>query len=115
MHHGETGLKDGLESDSNNLIYAGNIEDNSLSVFDPTTGSFQTLIRDPRFSWTDTLAVGFDGYLYWTENQLWRRPAHWKGQERRQRPWALFRIKLDGGGTKVVQNAPGGGNGTSSA
>lgn len=49
-YRGETGLKDGIESDTNNMIYAGNIEDNSLSMYNPATGVFQTLVRDPRFS-----------------------------------------------------------------
>lgn len=104
---GETGLKDGMESDTNNMIYGGNIEDNSIGMYNPTTGVFSTFVRDPRFSWTDTLAVGFDGYIYFTENQLWRGPAYNGGVDMRQKPYVLFRAPLPNGGTKIAQDAAG--------
>lgn len=66
VYHGETGYKDGLETDTNGFIYAGNQEDNSISYFDPATGKVQIYVRDPRFTWADTFSVGFDGYLYVT-------------------------------------------------
>jgi len=103
---GETGLSDGLESDTNNMIYGGNIEDNSLMMFNPSTGIFQTLVRDPRFSWSDTLSVAADGYLYFTENQLWRSPAYNGGVDKRVKPYVLFRVQLPNGGTKITQAAP---------
>ena len=100
------GVTDGMESDSNNNIYMGNIEDNSISIYTPTTGLLSTFVRDPRFSWTDTMSVGADGYLYFTENQLWRGPAYQGGNDRRVKPYVLFRTKLPGNGTKVQQAAP---------
>lgn len=103
---GETGLKDGMESDTNNMIYGGNQEDNSISMYDPSTGILETLVRDPRFSWTDTLSVGYDGYLYFTENQLWLGPSYHGGVDRRQKPWAVMRVPLPNGGTKITQSAP---------
>lgn len=105
MHHGEIGLKDGLESDTSGLLYASNIEANSVTSFNPTTGELKVLARDPRFSWTDTFSVGADGYLYFTENQLALRPQSWYGVDRRVKPWALFRLKIEG--VKVQQSAPG--------
>lgn len=109
---GETGLKDGMETDTNNMIYAGNIEDNSLSMYNPATGVFSTFARDPRFSWTDTLSVAADGYIYFTENQLWLSSAYQGGVDKRQKPYVLFRAQLPNGGTKVTQPAPGGSNST---
>lgn len=105
-YHGETGFKDGMDTDTHNIVYAGNLEDNSVSMFDPATGFLSTLGRDPRFAWTDAVFVGFDGYIYFTQNQLWRRPAHWGGVERRQFPYSVFRVPLPNGGTKVEQEAP---------
>ena len=110
-NHGQKGLSDGLETDSNGLIYVGNIEDNSIATFDPSTGTISTFVRDPRFSWTDTMSVAADGYIYFTENQLWRGPAYNGGMERRVKPYVLFRAKLPNGATKVQQSVPGG-NGT---
>lgn len=102
VYHGETGFKDGMEVDSNGIIYAGDNEDNSISAYDPATGQLSTLVRDPRFSWADALYTGFDGYLYFTINSLWLRPVHWYGEDRREVPYSLFRVKLPNGGTKVV-------------
>ena len=95
-----------MESDSNNNIYFGSMEANAIGIFTPATGQFSTFVRDPRFSWTDTFATGFDGYLYFTENQLWRGAAFNQGVDRRVKPYVLFRVKLPDGGTKVVQAAP---------
>ena len=111
-YHGEKGLTDGMESDSNDMVYAGNIEDNSIAMFNPSTGTISTLVRDPRFSWTDTLSVAADGYIYFTENQLWLGSAFQGGVDRRVKPYVLFRAKLPNGGTKIQQSAPGGRNST---
>ena len=111
-NHGQKGLTDGMESDTNNMIYAGNMEDNSIAMFNPATGTISTFVRDPRFSWTDTMSVGADGYLYFTENQLWLGPGYQGGVDRRVKPYVLFRAKLPGGGSKIVQSVVGGGNGT---
>ena len=48
------------------------------------------------------MSVASDGFLYFTENQLWRTPSFYPGTDRRVRPFALFRVKLPGNGTKVV-------------
>jgi sugar lactone lactonase YvrE len=103
---GQKGLSDGLETDSNGNIYAGNMEDNSIAIFHNTTGTIETFVRDPRFSWTDTMSVGADGYLYFTENQLWLGPGYHGGVDKRVKPWVLFKVKLPGGGTKVTQAPP---------
>ena len=100
------GLTDGMETDSNDNVYLGNIEDNSVSIYTPATGLLSTFVRDPRFSWTDTFSVGADGYLYFTENQLWRGAAYQGGVDRRVKPYVLFRVKLPGNGTKIQQPAP---------
>ena len=103
---GQKGFSDGLESDSNNNIYCGSLEDNSIVIYHPDTGVVTTFVRDPRFSWTDTMSVGQDGYLYFTENQLWLGPNFQGGVDKRVRPFVLFRVKLPGNGTKITQKAP---------
>ena len=106
--HGQKGLSDGLETDSNGLVYAGSIEDNSIVTFDPKIGIVSQYSRDSRYSWTDTMSVGKDGYLYFTENQLWLGAAYHNGTDRRVKPYVLFRTPLVGNGTKIVQEAPSG-------
>lgn len=98
-NHGQKGLSDGLEMDSNGLIYVANIEDNSIATFEPTTGTISTFVRDPRFSWTDTMSVAAESAV--------EGPAHNGGVERRVKPYVLFKAKLPNGGTKVQQAAVG--------
>ena len=54
VNRGESGVSDGLETDSNGLIYAGNVEQGSISVYNPQNGTVSTFVRDPRLNWIDT-------------------------------------------------------------
>lgn len=101
VSRGEKGISDGLETDSNGLIYTGNFEDNAVNVFDPANGTVQIFARDPTIGWTDTFAVATDGYVYFTENQLWRTKSYYPGTDRRVKPYVLYRAKCPGNGTKV--------------
>jgi sugar lactone lactonase YvrE len=40
---------------------------------------------------------GTDGYLYVTANQLYRQARYCDGEDRRRKPYALFRIRIDAG------------------
>lgn len=99
--HGQKGISDGLETDTNGFIYGGNLEDNSVIFFNPANGTVNVFARDPRLGWIDTLSVATDGYIYFTANQLWRTPMFYPGTDRRVKPYVLFRAKLPGNGTKV--------------
>ncbi|KAL8984600.1 MAG: hypothetical protein Q9205_001481 [Flavoplaca limonia] len=101
VSRGEKGISDGLETDSNGLIYLGNFEDNAINVFNPANGTVSVFARDARIAWTDAFAIAKDGYIYFTENQLWRTKAYYPGTDRRVKPYVLFRAKLPGNGTKV--------------
>lgn len=97
----QKGVSDGLESDSNDLFYAGSFETNSIVTFNPANGTVQTFVRDPRIAWTDTTSVSADGYLYFTENQLFRSPSMQGGVDLRVRPFVLLRVPLPNGGKKI--------------
>ncbi|MCJ1262521.1 hypothetical protein MMC22_002391 [Lobaria immixta] len=99
---GNKGTSDGIESDSNGLVYLGNFEQNAINTFNPETGLFSVFVRDPRLSWSDSLFAATDGYLYFTENQLWRRALFFPGTDRRVRPYTLFRVKLLNNGSKIL-------------
>ena len=47
-------------------------------------------------------AVGEDGYLYFTVNQLVFSALTYPGTDRRVKPWALMRVPLPNNGTKVI-------------
>ncbi|KAK5731609.1 hypothetical protein LTR17_011201 [Elasticomyces elasticus] len=129
-NHGETGQTDGMETDTNNFIYHGNMEQNAISFFNPANGTDQLFVRDPLINWVrmfknieplessanhcqvDTMSVGTDGYLYFTVNQLSFGTGFYPGTasivavivkiDRRVRPFAVMRAKLPGNGTKVL-------------
>jgi sugar lactone lactonase YvrE len=51
---GEKGVSDGFETDSNGIVYVGQMEQDAVASFDPSTGMVKTFVRDPRLSWVDT-------------------------------------------------------------
>ncbi|AYQ90098.1 L-dopachrome tautomerase-related protein [Burkholderia gladioli] len=91
---GEKGASDGLAADANGTIYAGDYERDAIRAWHPG-GEWRTLAHDPRILWPDTLAVGPDGYLYFTANQLHRQAGFHAGTDQRQKPYALFRVRVD--------------------
>jgi hypothetical protein len=43
------------------------------------------------------MSVASDGYLYFTANQLHRQAQFHEGEDLREKPYSLFRIKIDAG------------------
>jgi len=86
---------DGLESDAQGRLYATAYEQNGI-VRRGLDGLYETLLHDPRALWPDTLAVAADGYLYFTANQLHRQADYHGGTDVREKPYSLFRVKIDG-------------------
>ena len=86
---------DGLESDTQNRAYLTDPVTNSIARYDPHTGIITTLVHDPHLLWPDTMSLAGDGYLYVTANQLHRQPSLHGGDDLRQKPYSLFRIKVD--------------------
>jgi len=94
--HGDRGgASDGLESDSEGNIYSTNYEHNSIMRLRQSDQLWETLVHDPRLLWPDSLALAMDGYLYVTANQLHRQSRfNREGNDRRQKPYTLFRIRI---------------------
>ena len=93
---GEKGASDGLEVDDKGRLYAGDYERNSIRQRQ-TNGEWKTIAHDPRILWPDSLSVAADGYLYFTANQFQRQAPFNEGKDLRQRPYALFRVRIDAG------------------
>ena len=92
------GASDGLESDNEGRVYLSDYEHDAIRRL-TTTGVIETLVHDPRALWPDTLSLATDGYLYFTANQIERGAGFHNGQDLRQKPYVLFRVKVDG--TKI--------------
>lgn len=88
------GGADGLESDTANRLYATNYEHNAILRRSPE-GLYETIVHDPRLLWPDTMSLATDGYLYVTANQLHRQARYQGGQDKRQKPYCLFRLRVD--------------------
>nr|WP_322710862.1 L-dopachrome tautomerase-related protein [Nostoc sp. ChiSLP03a]MDZ8212005.1 L-dopachrome tautomerase-related protein [Nostoc sp. ChiSLP03a] len=93
-HGDKGGGSDGLESDANNRVYLTNYEQNAIFRRNER-GMIEPLIHDPRVLWPDTLSVAKDGYLYFTANQLHRQARYHQGKDLRQKPYSLFRTRID--------------------
>jgi sugar lactone lactonase YvrE len=93
---GEKGASDGLETDDQGRVYAGDYEHDSIRQRQ-ADGEWRTIAHDPRILWPDTLSVATDGYLYFTANQLHRQPKFHEGADERQKPYTLFRVKIGAG------------------
>jgi sugar lactone lactonase YvrE len=87
---------DGLETDDKGRIYLTDYEHNAI-LRRGTDGQYETLLHDPRVLWPDTLSVAADGYLYCTANQLHRQARFHEGKDEREKPYSLFRVKIDAG------------------
>lgn len=95
VNHGDKGgASDGLESDAENRIYVTNYEDNAILRRLPN-GMYETVVHDPRALWPDTLSLASNGYLYFTANQLHRQPNFHNGKDLRQKPYSVFRTRID--------------------
>jgi len=90
------GFADGLETDDQGRLYITSGEHDAIVRRLPS-GEYETLVHDPRLLWPDTMSVATDGYLYVTANQLYRQARYCDGEDRRRRPYALFRIRIDAG------------------
>jgi sugar lactone lactonase YvrE len=90
------GAADGLESDDKGRLYLTDYEHNAILRRDKD-GNYEALVYDARALWPDTLSLAKDGYLYFTANQLHRQKQFHEGKDLRRKPYALFRVKVDGG------------------
>jgi sugar lactone lactonase YvrE len=87
---------DGLETDDKGRIYLTDYEHDAI-LRRGAEGEYETVAHDPRVLWPDTLSVASDGYLYFTANQLHRQKQYQGGEDKREKPYGLFRVKIDAG------------------
>lgn len=88
------GASDGLESDAQNRVYLTNYEHNAILRRSPD-GMYETVVHDPRVLWADTLSVANNSYLYFIANQLHRQPQFHQKKDLREKPYSLFRTRID--------------------
>jgi len=118
VDHGDLGYaSDGLECDAQGRIYLTDYEHNAIHRIPTNSQGLVTVPRDevdegkessapkkvldvviaqgPKIIWADTLCIASDGFLYFTANQLDRQKTYNEGKDLREKPYHLFRIKVD--------------------
>jgi sugar lactone lactonase YvrE len=95
VDHGDKGASDGLESDTDGAVYVTSYEHSAVLRFDPD-GAWTTVMHGPDLLWPDTLALGDDGYLYLSANQLPRTPLFNDGADDRVPPYRIVRKAVAG-------------------
>ncbi len=90
----EVGTSDGMESDSQNRLYLTDVENNTIWRRN-ADGTLEKIVKDDRLSWPDRLYLAANGYLYVTASQFHRSPWFHYGEDMRELPYQLFRIKVD--------------------
>jgi sugar lactone lactonase YvrE len=93
---------DGLEQDTDGNVYATDYNSNSIQKIAPN-GLIETIAHDPTLLWPDTLSLSDDGYLYVTANQLHRQPNFHNGKDQRQKPYVLYRLKVDAKPVRLIK------------
>lgn len=91
---------DGLETDDAGRLYLTAYEHNAV-LRQTADGSFETVVYDPRLLWPDTMSVAADGFLFVTANQLHRQAKFQGGEDRRVKPYCLFRTPIDAGPVRL--------------
>lgn len=91
---GVKGMSDGLESDAQGNVYAGDLERQAIVRRNPD-GRIETIAASDQLKFTDTFTLGYDGYLYFTVNQINRQPGFNNGVDRRTQPYQVMRLRID--------------------
>ncbi len=90
--YGEKKISDGSTVDADGNVYITAITDNAIGVTKPD-GSYETLYQDEDISWPDGFAIGPDGYVYVTINELHRSPVLNEGKDASQGKFRIMRFK----------------------
>ena len=88
---------DGMLADARGRLYTADYQDNAIRRTDPATGTVEVVVQDERLIWPDTMAFhGTD--LYVTVDQLPRQASFNDCSDKRQPPYTLFKLRVDGPG-----------------
>ncbi|HYE06489.1 MAG TPA: L-dopachrome tautomerase-related protein [Planctomycetota bacterium] len=90
----DTGAHDGIEFGRDGKLYLTRFETSEIARFDPTTKAVETVVRDPRLSWPDSIAFQGDRVLLVTASQIQHMPRFNDGVDTRTEPYRLWRIEL---------------------
>jgi sugar lactone lactonase YvrE len=85
-------LSDGIKVDDAGNVLIADIENQGIYIVRPQ-GTNETLIRDPKIEWADGLAIGSDGYVYFTDSKIPDLILNSKETIKSSAPFNIFRFK----------------------
>ncbi|MDQ0064240.1 L-dopachrome tautomerase-related protein [Chryseobacterium lathyri] len=85
---------DGFKIDKNGKIYVTDVESSAIGIATPK--DYKILVQDKSLlSWPDGVAIGDDGYLYITTDQLQNKPWWNNGKDDSKPPYYILRMKIE--------------------
>ncbi|KAI2605643.1 major royal jelly protein-domain-containing protein [Hypoxylon sp. NC1633] len=96
------GNANGFAGDSLGNIYMLMPEHNAIYIYNTSTRLAMPYVRDPRIIWPDSANAGWDGYIYFTINQLPYQPDWNNGVDGRVYPGLILRVRLPDNASKNV-------------
>jgi sugar lactone lactonase YvrE len=97
VDHGQKGASDGLETDSQDRLYATNYEHGAVIRTSDRGETWEPVAHQPEMLFVDTLAVAADEHLYFTVNQLHLQDQYQDGRDLREPPYLLMRVPIGAG------------------
>ena len=91
--YGDKPICDGITIDGSGTVYVSDLAHNGIGVISPER-TYRLLFQDDQMlRWVNGMAVGPDGYVYATVNQLHLSPPLNRGKNEAEPPFAIVRFK----------------------
>ena len=94
--YGDKPISDGSTVDAGGNVYITSITEDAVGVTQPD-GSYEILYQMDDMSWPDGFAMGADGYVYVTINELHRSPVLNGGEDATKGEFKIMRFPAIGG------------------
>lgn len=90
---GEFTTSDGMIFDHLGNLYLGDLQASAIMQVDKDH-KMKCVLQDDRLIWPDSYSLSDDGYLYISCSQIHKQPQYNDGQNKRNSPYAIYKMKL---------------------